>query len=179
MTRQVKLGVNIDHVATLRNARGEVHPSVLKAALLVEQAGGDGITVHLREDRRHIKDADVFEIKEKVNKHIEEFFNFLEEKEEPEVYSIENWTFTTIPDQFIELKVLKINASCFTQVAQQVVKVNAVEAVHSYLPHKTIIIPAEDIIEAQNSVICRHKYVPQLLQVFPKLLKAQVLNQCE
>ena len=57
--------------------------------------------------------------------------------------------------------------------------VNAVEAVHSYLPHKTIIIPAEDIIEAQNSVICRHKYVPQLLQVLPKLLKAQVLNQCE
>ncbi len=67
MTRIVKLGVNIDHVATLRNARGQTHPSVLKAAMIVEQAGGDGITVHLREDRRHIKDADVFEIKEKVN----------------------------------------------------------------------------------------------------------------
>lgn len=135
----------------------------------------EGINIKVYEDGS----LEVEATQEVVNKHIEEFFNFLEEKEEPEVYSIENWTFTTIPDQFIELKVLKINASCFTQVAQQVVKVNAVEAVHSYLPHKTIIIPAEDIIEAQNSVICRHKYVPQLLQVFPKLLKAQVLNQCE
>ncbi len=66
MTRQVKLGVNIDHVATLRNARGNIHPSVVKAAMIVEQAGGDGITIHLREDRRHIRDADVFEIKEKI-----------------------------------------------------------------------------------------------------------------
>lgn len=66
MKKQVKLGVNIDHVATLRNARGEFHPSVLKAAQLVKAAGGDGITVHLREDRRHIRDADVFEIKKNV-----------------------------------------------------------------------------------------------------------------
>jgi pyridoxine 5-phosphate synthase len=67
MSRTVKLGVNIDHVATLRNARGEHHPSVIKAAELVKQAGGDGITVHLREDRRHIKDFDVIEIKRKVD----------------------------------------------------------------------------------------------------------------
>ncbi len=53
------LGVNIDHVATLRNARGTTYPDPLKAALLAEQAGADGITLHLREDRRHIKDADV------------------------------------------------------------------------------------------------------------------------
>lgn len=66
MNKRVKLGVNIDHVATLRNARGDVHPSVLKAALIVQEAGGDGITVHLREDRRHIRDADVFEIKKAV-----------------------------------------------------------------------------------------------------------------
>ncbi len=66
MSRKVKLGVNIDHVATLRNARGGTHPSVLNAALLAEASGADGITVHLREDRRHIRDADVFAIKEKV-----------------------------------------------------------------------------------------------------------------
>jgi pyridoxine 5-phosphate synthase len=55
----VLLGVNIDHVATLRQARGTDYPSVLKAAAYVERAGGDSITIHLREDRRHIQDADV------------------------------------------------------------------------------------------------------------------------
>lgn len=55
----IDLGVNIDHVATLRNARGTVYPDPVQAALLAEEAGADGITLHLREDRRHIKDADV------------------------------------------------------------------------------------------------------------------------
>jgi pyridoxine 5-phosphate synthase len=55
----IELGVNIDHVATVRNARGTVYPDPLKAALLAEEAGADAITLHLREDRRHIKDADV------------------------------------------------------------------------------------------------------------------------
>lgn len=55
----IELGVNIDHVATLRNARGTVYPDPVRAALLAEEAGADGITLHLREDRRHIKDADV------------------------------------------------------------------------------------------------------------------------
>jgi pyridoxine 5-phosphate synthase len=54
-----RLGVNLDHVATLRNARGGTHPDVLRAAQLVKAAGADGITLHLREDRRHIRDADV------------------------------------------------------------------------------------------------------------------------
>jgi len=57
--RRVLLGVNIDHVATLREARGTTYPEPVQAALLAEQAGADGITVHLREDRRHIKDRDV------------------------------------------------------------------------------------------------------------------------
>jgi pyridoxine 5-phosphate synthase len=55
----IKLGVNIDHVATLRQARGTRYPSVVQAALRAEQAGADAITLHLREDRRHIQDADV------------------------------------------------------------------------------------------------------------------------
>jgi pyridoxine 5-phosphate synthase len=55
----IDLGVNIDHVATLRNARGTVYPDPLQAALLAEEAGADAITLHLREDRRHIRDADV------------------------------------------------------------------------------------------------------------------------
>jgi len=55
----IKLGVNIDHVATLRQARGTVYPSVTEAASFCEQAGAAGITVHLREDRRHIQDGDV------------------------------------------------------------------------------------------------------------------------
>lgn len=56
------LGVNVDHVATLRQARGVNYPSPLEAVLLCEQAGADGITIHLREDRRHIQDSDVYEI---------------------------------------------------------------------------------------------------------------------
>lgn len=55
----LRLGVNIDHVATLRNARGSAWPDPLRAALLAEAAGADGITAHLREDRRHIRDADI------------------------------------------------------------------------------------------------------------------------
>ncbi len=55
----LRLGVNIDHVATVRNARGGPHPDPVRAALLVREAGGQGVTAHLREDRRHITDADV------------------------------------------------------------------------------------------------------------------------
>lgn len=55
----LRLGVNIDHVATIRNARGGVHPDPVAAARLAAQAGADGITAHLREDRRHISDADI------------------------------------------------------------------------------------------------------------------------
>jgi pyridoxine 5-phosphate synthase len=58
------LGVNIDHVATVRQARGTKYPSVVDAALCCERAGAAGITVHLREDRRHIQDADVYAVKE-------------------------------------------------------------------------------------------------------------------
>lgn len=61
-----KLGVNIDHIATLRQARLGKEPSVLEAALEAEQGGADSITVHLREDRRHIQDADVFELMDKI-----------------------------------------------------------------------------------------------------------------
>ena len=56
---KLRLGVNIDHVATLRNARGSAYPDPVRAALLAEAAGADGITAHLREDRRHIRDADI------------------------------------------------------------------------------------------------------------------------
>lgn len=56
---RLRLGVNIDHVATIRNARGGVHPDPARAAQIVAAAGGDGITVHLREDRRHIRDEDL------------------------------------------------------------------------------------------------------------------------
>jgi pyridoxine 5-phosphate synthase len=62
----IELGVNIDHVATVRNARGTVYPDPLKAALLAEEAGADVITLHLREDRRHIKDADVRAIRPRL-----------------------------------------------------------------------------------------------------------------
>ena len=65
--RLPRLGVNIDHVATIRNARGENYPEPLRAALLAQKYGADSITIHLREDRRHIKEIDLKEIKKKLS----------------------------------------------------------------------------------------------------------------
>ncbi len=66
MTDRLRLGVNIDHVATLRNARGGALPDPIRAARLAEQSGADGITAHLREDRRHIRDDDISAIMEAI-----------------------------------------------------------------------------------------------------------------
>ncbi len=65
--RVLRLGVNIDHVATIRNARGGKHPDPMRAARLAEQAGADGITAHLREDRRHIGDEDIARLVRELN----------------------------------------------------------------------------------------------------------------
>ena len=62
-TGHLRLGVNIDHVATIRNARGGAHPDPVRAALLAAEAGADGITAHLREDRRHISDRDIEQLR--------------------------------------------------------------------------------------------------------------------
>ena len=64
MAQKLRLGVNIDHVATIRNARGGDHPDPVRAAEIVAACGGDGITAHLREDRRHIRDEDLRRIQE-------------------------------------------------------------------------------------------------------------------
>jgi len=64
---KTRLGVNIDHVATVRNARGEQYPSPLRAAILAEKCGAHSVTIHLREDRRHINDLDLKEIKSKLS----------------------------------------------------------------------------------------------------------------
>ena len=65
--KQLRLGVNIDHIATVRNARGGSHPDPVSAALLAQSAGADGITAHLREDRRHIRDEDIYALKEAID----------------------------------------------------------------------------------------------------------------
>ena len=62
--KRIRLGVNIDHVATVRNARGESYPSPLRAAILAEKNGADSVTIHLREDRRHINEFDLKEIRD-------------------------------------------------------------------------------------------------------------------
>src|SRR5262249_27120256 len=64
----IRLGVNVDHVATLRNARGGLHPDPVKAAHVAIAAGADGITAHLREDRRHIRDDDIARLKAEISK---------------------------------------------------------------------------------------------------------------
>ena len=67
-TPPLRLGVNIDHIATLRNARGGRHPDPLRAAFAAIEAGADGITAHLREDRRHIRDADMQRLRAEISK---------------------------------------------------------------------------------------------------------------
>ena len=66
MNLKLKLGINIDHVATIRNARGGLHPDPLKAALIAQSSGADNITAHLREDRRHMSDIDIKKIVKKL-----------------------------------------------------------------------------------------------------------------
>ena len=68
MGERLRLGVNIDHVATVRNARGTAFPDPVRAALIAEAAGADGITAHLREDRRHISDGDIERLVESLTK---------------------------------------------------------------------------------------------------------------
>ncbi len=67
MKRSLRLGVNIDHVATIRNARGGAHPDPVRAAQAAEAAGADGITAHLREDRRHIGDEDIRRLRDEID----------------------------------------------------------------------------------------------------------------
>ena len=66
----IKLGVNVDHVATLRQARGTAYPDPVAAALIAEKAGADSITLHLREDRRHIQDADLYRLRDVMRTHM-------------------------------------------------------------------------------------------------------------
>ena len=61
-----RLGVNIDHVATVRNARGTVYPSPLRAAMLAQESKADSVTLHIREDRRHIREHDLVQIKNRI-----------------------------------------------------------------------------------------------------------------
>ena len=68
MVAQLRLGVNIDHVATIRNARGGRHPDPVRAAMVAIEAGADGVTAHLREDRRHIRDDDIARLKAQLAK---------------------------------------------------------------------------------------------------------------
>ena len=68
--KQLLLGINIDHIATLRQARGTSYPRPADAVAIAEQAGADSITIHLREDRRHIQDADLVAINEVIRSHM-------------------------------------------------------------------------------------------------------------
>jgi pyridoxine 5-phosphate synthase len=67
IANKIRLGVNIDHIATIRNARGGSHPDPVDGAILAQKNGADGITIHLREDRRHIRDEDLLRLKKHIN----------------------------------------------------------------------------------------------------------------
>ncbi len=98
----VFLGVNIDHVATVRNARGGILPDPVQAALLAEQHGADGITAHLREDRRHIKDSDMAKLKASIQTRLN-----MEMANTPEMLSIaekiQPYMVTLVPERRQEL----------------------------------------------------------------------------
>ena len=97
----IRLGVNIDHVATIRNARGASHPDPIKAAKIAESSGADGITAHLREDRRHISDMDIKILKPNKALNSEgkcENGNFANENEKNKLIAFLN----NIPDQIDE-----------------------------------------------------------------------------
>jgi len=83
MKRKLRLGVNVDHVATIRNARSGIYPDPVRAAQLAAAAGADGITAHLREDRRHIRDEDI----RRIGKEVEKPLNF-EMAATPEILEI-------------------------------------------------------------------------------------------
>ena len=68
--KPIRLGINVDHVATLRQARGTVYPDPVAAALMAEKAGADSITAHLREDRRHIQDRDIRDLQARLRTHL-------------------------------------------------------------------------------------------------------------
>jgi pyridoxine 5-phosphate synthase len=90
-TNRLRLGVNIDHVATLRQVRGTDYPELVKAAHVCESAGAGGITVHLREDRRHIQDRDVFALRKTIKTRLN-----LEMANNPDVLSV---ALTVKPDE--------------------------------------------------------------------------------
>ena len=79
----IKLGVNIDHAASLRQARGTVYPDIVQAAAYAEEAGADGITVHLREDRRHIQERDVRALRKSIRTRLN-----LEMADNPDVLAV-------------------------------------------------------------------------------------------
>jgi pyridoxine 5-phosphate synthase len=81
--QRIRLGVNIDHVATLRQARRTTYPSLVEAAAACERGGAEGITIHLREDRRHIQDADVFQLRQTLKTRMN-----LEMANHPEIVAI-------------------------------------------------------------------------------------------
>jgi len=88
---RLKLGVNIDHVATLRQVRGTAYPGICEAAALCERAGAHGITVHLREDRRHIQDSDVYALRRSIRTRLN-----LEMADSPEIVAI---ALDVLPDE--------------------------------------------------------------------------------
>lgn len=91
MIKKFKLGVNIDHVATLRQARGTDYPDVVQAAKICEKAGAHGITVHLREDRRHIQDRDIYALRNSIKTALN-----LELANNPDVVAV---ALDTLPDE--------------------------------------------------------------------------------
>jgi pyridoxine 5-phosphate synthase len=144
----VKLGVNIDHVATIRQARGISEPDPVAAAVLVELAGADGITIHLREDRRHIQDRDVYLLREVIKTRLN-----LEMALAPEIITIAEEvkpeSVTLVPEKRQELT----TEGGLDVIGQQSVVENAVRRFHDRdIIVSLFIDPDPDQIDAARQV---------------------------
>jgi len=144
----VKLGVNIDHVATIRQARGISEPDPVAAAILAELAGADGITIHLREDRRHIQDRDVFLLRQVIKTRMN-----LEMALAPEIIAIAEEvkpeSVTLVPEKREELT----TEGGLDVVGQQDVVENAVRRFHDHdIIVSLFIDPDPDQIDASRQV---------------------------
>ena len=177
----IRLGVNIDHVATIRNARGGIHPDPVTAAILAQKSGANGITIHLREDRRHIRDEDLARLKKAIKLPINLEMAATEEmlsialKTKPNAVCIvpEKRREVTTEGGLDLIKNAKILAEIITKIRAKKIKVSLFIDANEAQIHKACELKA-DIIELHTGEFC-HKSGEAQKAEFAKIKKCAKL----